>query len=457
MMGADVILTAQQTVTAIRNGSLTVAEELSRVRLSAIRNSRLNALTWLDEHVIESDFARRAQNCPELPLAGVPVVVKDNIDVAGMPSSLGTLTLATEVVEESAEIIHRLRQAGALIVAKGAMHELASGTSGLNAARGDTLHPFFSQYIAGGSSGGSAVAVAAGIVPISIGTDTGASVRLPAAFCGLAGFRPSLKTSGGIPRYSQQGIAPVSISRDTAGIIARNVADIQLADGIISGEQDTPEFSGYKHLRLGVPDNHFWQGLDRQTHQAARHVLQTLSDAGVTLVNVSLPNIGKLAIKAGYPIASFELLRDLPHYLARRHSRFSAGQILEGVLSPDVQELIRDARSVSAADYQLALTQKKPEVEQLYQRCFTSGNIDGLIFPTVPILPPTPVQANALFRKLIANCEPATLAGLPCISLPLAKSATGVPIGIEIQCAAGQDRRLLTIASALESLFLRKI
>lgn len=450
-------LNVQQTVAAIREGRLTVSDELRRVTERARQCRALNALTLLDEHAAQSDSARRAQHCPSLPLAGVPVVVKDNIDVAGMPTSLGTQTLATEIVGKNAEIIDRLQQAGAVIVAKAAMHELASGTSGLNAARGDTLHPFLAQHVVGGSSGGSAAAVAAGIVPVSIGTDTGASVRLPASFCGLAGFRPSLRTLQGRPRYPLQGIAPVSVSRDTPGIIARNVADIMLTDSVISGEQDIPQFDGFHRLRLGVPENHFWQGLDKPTEQAAGQVLHQLSQAGVTLVGVTLPEIETLSVAAGYPLASFELLRDLPRYLSDRRSQFSAEQLFKGVMSRDVQAILSDAATVSEASYRIALEEKKPRVEQIFRECFTSAKLDGLIFPTVPLLPPSPAQANGLFRRLIANCEPATIAGLPCISLPLAKTPEGIPVGIEIQFSAGHDRRMLSVALAIEQLFRERL
>lgn len=412
-------------------------ERLHRALLQAYKQRHLNSLSWL---AAESALAAVAGS--DTPLAGLPLVVKDNIDVAGMPTSIGTALLAEEQVSHSAELVIRLQQAGAIIIGKANMHELASGTSGLNAARGDVLHPFLPGRVVGGSSSGSAAAVAAGIVPASIGTDTGASVRLPASFCGLIGFRPSLL------RYPQQGIAPISLSRDTAGILAQRMDDVLALDSAISGESAQPRVT-LTTLRLGVPRAHFWHGCEPAVTSAAEAVLQQLRERGVTLIEVDIPQVAQLAVQAGYPMASFEMLRDLPRYLQQRNSQYRFSQLKQAVKSPDVQALLADAATVSAAQYHEAMTHWKPLLRARYQAVFQQHQLDGLIFPTVPLLPPSIATANALFRPLIANCEPATVVGLPCISLPLAQTPDGIPVGIELQFAAGEDRQLLAVASAL--------
>lgn len=416
-------------------------ERLHRALLQAYQQRRLNSLSWLAAEPALTEAVPYSDNVTQ-PLAGLPLVVKDNIDVAGMPTSIGTALLAKELVSQSAEIVTRLQQAGAIIIGKASMHELASGTSGLNTAQGDVLHPFLSGRVVGGSSSGSAAAVAAGIVSASIGTDTGASVRLPASFCGLIGFRPSLL------RYPQQGIAPISVSRDTAGILAKKINEVIAIDAVISGENALPEVR-LESLRLGVPRAHFWSGCESAVAQAAEAVLQKLRECGVTLIEVEIAGVAELAAKAGYPLASFEMLRDLPEYLQQRGSDYNFEQLKQAIKSPDVKALLADAALVTAAQYQEALDHWKPLLKARYLAVFRQHQLDGLIFPSVPLLPPRIEQANALFRQLIANCEPATIVGLPCISLPLAQTLDGIPVGIELQFAAGDDRRLLAAAVLL--------
>jgi len=413
-------------------------ERVHRALLNAFRNRHLNSLSWLGAETALAAAAMTGDG----PLAGLPLVVKDNIDVAGMPSALGTALLADEIVSHSAAVVTRLQQAGAIIIGKASMHELASGTSGLNAAQGDVRHPFLASRAVGGSSSGCAAAVAAGIVPASIGTDTGASVRLPASFCGIIGFRPSLS------RYPLQGIAPISVSRDTAGILAQRIDDVIAIDAVISGESTLPALAT-ESLRLGIPRAHFWSGCEPAVADAAEAVLQRLRALGVTLIEVEIPQVAELAVKAGYPLASFEMLRDLPTYLRARDSRYDFEQLRRAVKSTDVIALLDDAAGVSEQQYQQALTHWKPLLTERYRTVFQQHRLDGLIFPSVQLLPPRIEEANALFRRLIANCEPATVAGLPCISLPLAETPEGIPVGIEIQFAQGEDRRLLAAAAIL--------
>ena len=417
-------------------------ERLHRALLKAYQQRHLNSLSWLDaEAAIAAAAALNGDNVTQ-PLAGLPLVVKDNIDVAGMPTSIGTDLLSQEIVSHSAEIVRRLQCAGAIIIGKASMHELASGTSGLNAAQGDVLHPFLQGRVVGGSSSGCAAAVAAGIVSASIGTDTGASVRLPASFCGLIGFRPSLR------RYPQQGIVPISISRDSAGILAKDIDEVIAIDAAISDDNSLFEVS-LKTLRLGVPHAHFWHGCESAVIEAAEPVLQRLREAGVTLIDIDIPDVAHLAVQAGYPLASFEMLRDLPEYLQQRGSQFSFEPLRQAVKSPDVRALLQDAATVDEKQYQLALSHWKPLLVERYQTAFHHHQLDGVIFPSVPLLPPRVEEANALFRQLIANCEPATVVGLPCISLPLAQTPDGIPVGIEVQFAAGEDRRLLAVAQQM--------
>lgn len=452
---------AEQIITAVHQGERLASEEMADALQRAQLHQALNSLSWLDAAAALT--AAQAQDAckHQGPLAGLPLVVKDNIDVAGMPTSLGTSLLATEPVNRSAALIQRLQDAGAIVMAKAGMHELASGTSGLNRARGDIHHPFLPEHVVGGSSSGTAAAVAAGIVPVGIGTDTGASVRLPASFCGLAGFRPSLLNQQGTARYPSAGIAPISISRDTAGLMAQKVSDICLLDSVISGEPVAVPRPSLAGLRLGVPKQHFWQQLEPEVEDAASQVLSRLANAGVILIEASIPQVAELALKAGYPLASYEMLRDLPGYLTQRGSRYSFAELQAAIASPDVIALLQDAATVGHDQYLDALGHWKPLLTERYQDYFHQYQLDGMIFPTVPLLPPKTPQwqrpgtphANQLFRRLIANCEPASVVGLPAISLPLTRTASGIPVGIELQFNRAQDRQLLAAALTMETLF----
>ncbi|KAA8994989.1 amidase [Affinibrenneria salicis] len=455
--------TAYQITRAIRQGQRRAGDEMRAALLRAQQQQAINSLTWLDETgaLAQADALDARQD--RGVLAGLPLVVKDNIDVAGLPTSLGTARLASEPVPQTAQVIQRLQAAGAIVMAKAGMHELASGTSGLNAARGDVLHPFLPEHVPGGSSSGSAAAVAAGIVPLAIGTDTGASVRLPASFCGLVGFRPSLFNNRSERRYPTAGIAPISISRDTAGLLAHSVRDICLVDSVISGEAEAPPRPSLAGMRLGVPRQHFWQHLDPAVETAAKQVLQQLAAAGVILVEADIEQAGKLAVNAGYPLASYEMLRDLPEYLRRRGSQIDFSALRASIRSPDVIALLDDAATVDKQAYDQACRHWKPLLAARYQDYFHRHCLEGIIFPSVPLPPPkTPAfqppgapHANDLFRRLIANCEPATIVGLPCISLPLARTAAGIPVGIELQFNVGQDLALLSAALTMHALFGR--
>jgi mandelamide amidase len=314
--------------------------------------------------------------------------------------------------------------------------------------------------IPGGSSGGSAAAVAARMVPAAIGTDTGASVRLPAALCGVTGFRPT------VGRYPGRGIIPISHTRDTPGPIARSMADIALLDGILAADGSPGGEASLQGLRLGLPLRYFFDGADPQVTRVMDAALALLRDAGVELVEAEVANLRELNDAVGFPVALFELQHDLPAYLADAGYPMTLAQVAAGIRSPDVAGIVASqlgSEAVPRAAYDAALA-VRVRLQAAYAEYFAGHRVDAMIFPTA-ILPARPigddetVELNGervpTFFTFIRNTDPGSNAGIPGISLPAGLTADGLPVGLELDGPAGSDRRLLAIAAAIEAVLPR--
>jgi len=455
---ADILeLTARQVARAIAERSLRAVDyaEMLLARIEA--TAALGAFVAIDPDAVQA-AARNADRKvaagdPLGPLHGVPLAVKDNIDAAGLPAAAGTPALAANRPRADAAVLAPLRAAGAILLGKTNMHELAAGVTTNNAHFGTAHNPYDMTRVPGGSSGGTAIAVAARLAPVALGTDTGASNRLPAAFCGVVGFRP---TTG---RWPQSGMILNSPTRDTAGPMARDVADCALLDALVTGDAATPE-PALENLRLGVPRAAFWDDLDPRVASACEDALARLRDAGVTLIEMNLPGIHELTAQASTVIAMYEHPLAMEAYLAASGSGLAAAEVFSAIASPDVRHFVDACHGqFTEMQYRAALKDTRPRLQALYREAYARGRLDALIFPTAPI--PAPRigleedeidhrgQRHQTLLLAIRNTNPGSVAGVPGISLP-AGVVDGLPIGIELDGRSGDDRRLLAIAQLIE-------
>lgn len=389
------------------------------------------------------------------PLPGVPVALKDNIDAVGWPTSAGTTALLGNKPSRDAAVTERLRAAGALISGKANMHELAFGITNHNRVTGIARNPWAAERIPGGSSGGCGVLVAAGLVPAAIGTDTGGSVRIPAALCGIAGLRPT------VGRVSARGIAPISSTRDTAGPMARCIEDLALLDTVLTGDAEPVAPVSLAGLRLGLPRGRFWQDLDGGVSAVTQAALELLRRAGVALVEVDLPGLDDHNETAGFPIALYEFIPGMTRYLEASASGISLADLVTRVGNQDVAGLLQPllaSGGIPKDAYATALAARK-KLQQVYATAFARYQVQALVFPTTPLTaravsPQDTVEFNGRqqpsFPTFIRNTDPGSNAGIPGVTLSAGLAPDGLPVGLALDAPAHSDRRLLSVAAAIE-------
>lgn len=472
MTGAHMVsLTASQVVTAIRNGHMSAEAYIKVLIARAELLSDLNCIITLNKDgatkaAREIDVRRaKGDNLPAL--AGLPIVIKDNINTRDLPTTGGTSALKNARPASNAPTLERLVDAGAIVFGKSNMHELAFGATNTNLTSfaGIAHNPYDRRRVPGGSSGGTAVAIAARIVPAGLGTDTGGSVRIPASLCGLAGLRPSVGNGGTQRRYDGSGVLPISHTRDTIGPMARTVGDVALLDSAMTGQSIATPIS-LRGLRLGVPSS-FWSGIDSGINATMQAAMKKLANAGVTLVNVDIIGLRELTAKAAPQIALHEAHDDIPAYLrASGIHGITLGDIANGVASPDVKLAMNAVlHDVMAADYGAAMTEYRPRMQALYSSYFASNCVSGMLFPTEVVPAPLIDATNGsgkisiagsppvdTFATLIRNTDPGSTSGVPGITLAAGLTQDGLPVGLGLDGPIGSDRTLLGIGLSIEVL-----
>jgi aspartyl-tRNA(Asn)/glutamyl-tRNA(Gln) amidotransferase subunit A len=426
--------------------------EITRDCLNAIArlNPSLNAfITVMADSALEQ--ARTAET--EMargdwrgPLHGIPIALKDLIDTAGVLTTAASALYKDRVPSQDAEVVRRLRTAGAVIIGKNNLHEFAYGGSSLVSYFGDVCNPRDRERIAGGSSGGSAAAVVAGMAYAAIGTDTAGSVREPAALCGCVGLKP---TYG---RVSIRGVIPLSTSLDHVGPLARCATDAALVLQAIAGydphditSSNVPvaDYAGavredVKKLRVGVPREYFFDDLDVEVRSAIDQGLGMIQNlvAEIKDVRLEIPTDRKLQAAESYAYHTENLAQ---------HS---------DLLFPETVRRIRSGESVTAAEY-IARRRELDEARRAISDAFT--DVDLLVTPTTPIPAPTiaalradPEALRPAELKLLRNTRPFNVWGLPAISVPCGPTKNGLPIGLQIAGPHWREDLVLRLAYAFE-------
>ncbi|PXX71770.1 mandelamide amidase [Nocardia tenerifensis] len=382
------------------------------------------------------------------------LAVKDNIDVAGLPTTGGVAALAAHRPVRDATAVHRLRRAGAHIVGKTNLDELAYGATGDNHWAGRVAHPLDPARIVGGSSAGTAVAVATGVADAGLGTETGCSVRTPAALCGLYGFRP---TTG---RYPLDGVIPVSPTRDTLGLMARDLTTIRTLDAVIVDEREKGlDNAPDSAPRVGIPLLPFYSGLAPDLRSAVDRLLAQLSVAGWELVVADLPTRAlELHARCARTIPFHETPAAMTGYLTRAALPLTFADLAAAVDNPGIaatlNRLVRDP--VPEPVYRRTRTRDRPALQALLHRFFHQHALDALLLPTSPITAPILTGCDRIevggeevsaFDTFLRTTDMSSCLGWPAITVPAPRDADGLPFGMDLQTLPGRDLSLLRLAA----------
>lgn len=428
----------------LRSGAVSASEMTEEcLRRIAADNGRLNAfiLVMADEARRQAAAADRelAAGRDRGPLHGVPISLKDLFDVSGTPTTAASRVREGHVARRDAAAVTRLRAAGAVIIGKTNLHEFAFGTTGEDSAFGPALNPHDTARSPGGSSSGSAVSVVAGMALATIGTDTGGSIRIPAAACGVVGLKPSY---GEIPT---EGVVPLSTTCDHVGPLATSVSDARTVYRALVGDHEpTPLVAAARDIVLKVPRPYFCDLLDEEVRSRFEAALKALRGSGARIDDTVLAHAPLTS-----PVYTHISFGDAAAYHAT-----AIDQMADRYTRP-VRLRVETARYVMAEDYVRALAGRdvlQREVDAAVAGC------DGLILPTLPIPAPLlgaesaavgastePVRALMLRLTQLFN-----VTGHPAISLPCGRTAAGLPCGLQLVGARMQTEKLLQVARTVE-------
>ncbi len=435
--------------------------ELTRLMLSRIvqLDSKLNSFITVTSDLAvaqakkaESELLRRKASRDRGPLHGIPISLKDNIYTQDIRTTAGSKILSKFIPQHDAEIVAKLKEAGAVLLGKTNMHEFAYGVTSSNPHYGPVHNPWDLGRIPGGSSGGSAAAVAAGLCYGSIGTDTGGSIRIPASLCGIVGLKPTLG------RVSVEGVIPLSPKLDCVGPLARTVHDAALLlEPILPRVKGEPSFRSSRKLSanpprftLGVPKEFFFDIISDEIRLIFKEVLYSLRTPKVRIKEVSLSLLEETEY-AGNQIAWAEAT----HY----HQQAGWFPARSPEYGDDVRTRLAMGTQVPATTYLTALETREKFIQQLHLTMANAG-VDALAVPTTSITAPQINQESILIGEtdhstralLLRTNRPANLAGVPAISVPIGFTPGGLPVGLQLIGAVTDEHLLLQLAHTFERL-----
>ena len=410
-------------------------------------NPRLNAFITVTEAearkraaILDDELARGVDRGP---LHGIPIAHKDNIFTRGVRTTGGSKIFTDFVPEYNAEIVSQLNDAGAVMIGKTGLHEFAYGITSNNPHFGAVRNPLDLERVPGGSSGGSAAAVAAGILPLATGTDTGGSIRIPASFCGVVGLKPTYE------RVSRRGVLPLGLTLDHSGLLAGTVRDAALGFGLIAKQASgyvPPAHADLRGMRIGVPENFFVDQIAPDVMLAFRAAVQTAAGLGALVSEIRLPDVDAVNV-VGRIVQLSEVSALLAKFLNRRED-----------FGRDVLILVEQGRLIPAVDYLNA-----QRVRRLLARNFSKiwQHLDCLMTPATPMTAPKIGEATVTIGSMSEDVRnaatrltrPFNVLGWPALALPCGFSSAGLPIGLQLVGPPQQEDTLLQAGAALEDAF----
>lgn len=446
------------------------AEELTKEYLNKIKEKDDKIHAFLDvfkDDAIEE--AKKADNRIKKGeagiLTGIPCAIKDNILIEGRRCTAGSKMLENYVSPYDAFVIKKLKDEGAIFLGKTNLDEFAMGSTTENSYFGPTKNPYDLKRVPGGSSGGSAAALAGDMCAFSLGSDTGGSIRQPASFCNVVGFKPTYGT------ISRNGLIAFASSLDQIGCFTINVEDAKTLFNVLSQKDDADSTNvnfekedidfDMSSVKLGVPKEYFDQGLDVEVKEAVLNAIQKYKDMGAQIVEVSLPHF-KYALSCYYIIATAEASANLARFDGIRYGLMEEGDTLDDIyintrtkgFGDEVKKRIMLGTYVLSSGYYDAYYKKALKARSLIKKDFEEvfKRVDALLGPVSPVLPfKIGEKTDNVLSVYLADIytTPINLAGLPAISVPLKLSKEGLPIGLHIIAPRFNEYKLFNIASII--------
>ena len=448
----------------MRRGELSAEEYAAALLQRCEAGEHLNAFITLDpQRVLEAarEADRRRASGEELgPLHGLPIPVKDSVNTKEYPTTGGTPALRNFYPSEDAKLVQMLVAAGAIVLGKTNIHELSFGWTSNNLAFGAVHNPYDVSRIPGGSSGGTAAAVATGMAPLGIAEDTQGSIRVPAALSGICGFRPTTY------RYPNEGVIPITPLFDQVGPHARTVSDLMLFDSVITGDASASNPSSLQGVRLAVARDYFFDSLDVEVERVISETLRRLADAGAVLVEADVPDLGNLIRLTTDQVQLYEAMPRISEYLDTFDTGISFEQLLAQA-SDDIQHrfercvLPGGEFSISEHEFVAARDVHVPALRQTMRDYFHQNGVAGMLFPAT-VAPASPIGQDSQIEvsgnmidldiALGRNISPGSTAGIPGLVLPAGLTTDGLPVGLELDGPEGTDRSVLALGQAIEQI-----